>query len=355
MLNRNNRRNNMKRAIIILLLICVATFAQQKGSFIDARDGKKYKTVKIGTQTWMAENLNYEARGSKCGGTNNELTNENTRYCDKYGRLYDWTTAMKACPEGWHLPSKEEWNKLMDYALSSKSCKSNRGYINFIGECLGARGWNDATDAYGFAALPGGYGHYDHVYNNYSDFLEVGNNGIWWSASEVELKHNIGDPSEAYSRNMMYHYGDENWSHSFKDYRMYSVRCIQGVVRKKKGEQKWKYDNGKLAVVMNYEDGVPHGEWKKFFENGELSEVGNYKEGKLHGEQKIFNESGNLHSINNYEDGILHGEQKTFFVGMLNSISNYKDGKPHGEQKTFDINGKLIKTENYIDGVKQKE
>jgi len=113
-----------------------------EGTFTDPRDGKTYKTVKIGNQTWMAENLNYECEGSKF--YDNDPAN-----AEKYGRLYDWATAFKACPSGWHIPSKEEWRTLVDYA----------GGFDISGKELKARsGWrtNSGTDAFGFSALPGG-------------------------------------------------------------------------------------------------------------------------------------------------------------------------------------------------------
>ncbi len=75
---------------------------------VDARDGQSYKTVKIGDQIWMAENLNYATDGSWC--YDNDPAN-----CAVYGRLYKRDVAINASPEGWHLPSGEEWETLADY------------------------------------------------------------------------------------------------------------------------------------------------------------------------------------------------------------------------------------------------
>ena len=154
----------------------VKSSSNSEGYFTDSRDGKKYKTVSIGTQTWMAENLNYNASGSKC-------YDNNPANCQKYGRLYNWNTAMKACPKGWHLPSNEEWYVLCHFAdnncvekeegitLEGTQEEQWRQFFDFAlkeqnmaGKFLkSTSGWNNnqgkpdnGTDAYGFSALPGG-------------------------------------------------------------------------------------------------------------------------------------------------------------------------------------------------------
>jgi uncharacterized protein (TIGR02145 family) len=108
-----------------LLLVCTAVFAQQKGTFTDARDKKKYKTVNIGGFTWFAENLNYDAEGSKCH-------EDKPANCTKYGRRYNWETAKTACPSGWHLPSEVGRSALTTFAgglsIAGKKLKAKSGW-----------------------------------------------------------------------------------------------------------------------------------------------------------------------------------------------------------------------------------
>jgi uncharacterized protein (TIGR02145 family) len=188
----------------LLLLLCTTLFAQQKGTFTDTRDGKVYKTTKIGEQVWMAENLNYEASGSKC--YNNKQAN-----CDKYGRLYNWNTAKKACPNGWHLPSKVEWKILIEAVGSEKTA----------GRYLKATsGWNEngnGEDKFEFAVLPGG-----NVYSS-GNFDEVGDDGYWWSASE-------SDANSAYYLNMFCGSEDARLNDNNKSL-SFSVRCLQNTAK----------------------------------------------------------------------------------------------------------------------------
>lgn len=136
-------------------------------SFEDSRDGKKYKTVKIGEQIWMAQNLDYHGEKDNFG-----ICYENkSENCKKYGRLYDWSEAAEACPEGWFLPREEEWRILMDFV----------GGKNIAGDKLKAKsGWGDSdkgTNEYGFSALPGGLG------NSRNNFTYVNSVASWWSSS----------------------------------------------------------------------------------------------------------------------------------------------------------------------------
>jgi uncharacterized protein (TIGR02145 family) len=151
------------------------------GALVDNRDGKTYKTVKIGNQVWMAENLNYQTDSSWC-------YNNSDSYCEKYGRLYGWDAAMKACPAGWHLPAREEWDSLIFAASGVKNpFVITPTYWDSAGGKLKAKsGWynntytlknGNGTDDYGFSALPGGARIGGYFYN-------VRSFGEWWTATE---------------------------------------------------------------------------------------------------------------------------------------------------------------------------
>lgn len=121
------------------------------GTLTDSRDGQTYRTVKIGEQVWMAENLNYKVENSYC--YNDENSN-----CDKHGRLYTWSAAITACPNGWHLPSKDEYGTLFltvgGERIAGKMLKSTSGWS----------GDGNGTDVYSFAMLPGGVNFSGHDY-----------------------------------------------------------------------------------------------------------------------------------------------------------------------------------------------
>ena len=125
-------------------------------SFKDSRDGQTYKTVVVGTQTWMAQNLNYKTDDSYC-------YDDDDVSCSQYGRLYTWDAAMNACPDGWHLPTDAEWEVLRK-AVDDGSGNS--------GTNLKSGTWGGA-DAIGFSALLVGYrddnGNYDGMHY-YADF-----------------------------------------------------------------------------------------------------------------------------------------------------------------------------------------
>ena len=177
------------------------------GELNDDRDGQTYKTVKIGDQWWMAENLNYEVDSSFC-------YSDSVKYCEKFGRLYKWTAAVGVCPEGWHLPDTTEWNKL----VITVGGKGNAGNL-----FKSQTGWDDydgtsgnGTDAYGFSALPAGFKEY---YDNFVFFLEKGNFAYFWSATEY-------NSFAAYEMDLN-NYGEfVVLYHSNKSYAI-SVRCVQ--------------------------------------------------------------------------------------------------------------------------------
>jgi uncharacterized protein (TIGR02145 family)/uncharacterized repeat protein (TIGR02543 family) len=189
------------------VIVKAVTLTARWDRLVDSRDGKSYKTVTIGGQTWMAENLNYTPLS---GNSWNSTT---------YGRLYDWNAAMNGsgssnanpsgvqgiCPDGWHLPSTAEWSALVDYVGSPAGTK--------LKSTSGWSGDGNGTDAYGFTALAGG------TYIS-GGFQSTGLVGYWWTATE-------GGTSTAYWWRMVNsNVGVESGSGSSKS-NGYSVRCVK--------------------------------------------------------------------------------------------------------------------------------
>ena len=185
---------------VMMAAVCSTSAAEPSfGTFTDTRDGQTYKTVKIGEQTWMAQNLNYQAdSGSWC--YENKADN-----CKKYGRLYYWNTAKTVCPVGWKLPDTADWNKLISTVsgdMAGKKLKSKNGWKEN----------GNGTDDFGFSALPGGYRY------NYGDFYYAGNDGIRWTATERDNRY-------AYYRAVYYGGNDADDGYFYTGFGR-SVRCV---------------------------------------------------------------------------------------------------------------------------------
>lgn len=186
----SNKKTSSSSAKIESSSIAGSIYDASKKLLTDLRDSQSYKTVVIGSQTWMAQNLNYKTANSFC-------YNDSTKYCTKYGRLYTWASAMDsigiwstngkgcgngitcsrtyplrgACPFGWHLPTRDEFRTLFTAVGGQSTAGVKLRSIN---------GWDSdvGTDLYAFSALPAGLKNLD---GNYSG---QGNNVHFWSSTE---------------------------------------------------------------------------------------------------------------------------------------------------------------------------
>ena len=206
------------------------------GTMVDSRDGKKYKTVTIGDQTWMAENLNYadSAKTASLKGKSWCFGNDSLK-CNVAGRLYTWAAAIDSvkfatdadnpqdcgfgktctlpakvqgiCPTGWHLPSYNEWNALFTAAggqsTAATALKSQTGWNNN----------GNGTDAFGFSALPAGNRH------DNGDYYGGGYNTYFWSSTEY-------GSNDAYDMYLNYNNGNAGLGLNYK-YNGFSVRCVK--------------------------------------------------------------------------------------------------------------------------------
>ncbi len=207
-------------SLILLITIPLAScnkiepITDVDGTFTDARDGKEYAYVTIGTQTWMAENLRYNSTDSTGWWCYNAAEGN----CDTYGRLYNWQTAMNACPYGWHLPNDGEWKKLEVAAGMMASDADSLGWRNTgaVGIALKARkGWNsggNGENVVRFSAIPSGI-----FESNVYEF--IGDLASFWSSSYVDETH-------AWGRGLIWHAeGVYRWK--YEKTSGFSIRCVK--------------------------------------------------------------------------------------------------------------------------------
>ncbi len=242
----------------------------------DPRDGHSYRTVQIGDQCWLGENLRYLPSVSptfrrsrlrlRRGQANTSRTSpyyyvygyqgqrvdaaKATANYQHYGVLYNWAAAQQASPPGWHLPTDEEWSQLCDYLMSQFGLFNDWVHVDGVGNALKSRrqidnplggkyntrahprwesirtppperntvavniGEHHGTDLVGFSALPGGR-------FAYGQFTELGFHSFWWSASEYH-------ETRAWYRMVRHEFGDLTRSNFEKSAAM-SVRCLRDV------------------------------------------------------------------------------------------------------------------------------
>ena len=208
------------------------------GEIADERDGQVYKTVKIGDQVWMAENLNFEYKVvDESTGKEKSIGNYcNKDGCLKFGRYYSWAAAMDSagvysesgkgcgygltctpvypvrgvCPEGWHLPDSTEWEALYKAVGSSP----------YAMQAIEFEKWLYATNAYGFSALPAG--NCNSLYGCSSNFENVGSYANFWSSSAP-------GSTDAYYWNMGATYASIEHYYDFRGakYDDFAVRCLK--------------------------------------------------------------------------------------------------------------------------------
>lgn len=160
-------------------------------------DSQKYKTIQIGTQTWMAENMNYKTDDSWC-------YNDESSSCDELGRLYTWEAAQTVCPEGWKLPTVADFEVLNGNHLNKRFLRSVEGWKK-----------DEGLNFWGFNALAAGAYNTDN-----STFFDKTLSAYFWSSAE-----DSNDPNMAVA--LYIAYSDNDDIKAFEKKQAYSVRCVK--------------------------------------------------------------------------------------------------------------------------------
>lgn len=251
--------------------------AGKYGEFLDKRDGQVYKTIQIGDQVWMAQNLNFNALMSSC-------YNDSTEYCEKYGRLYTWMSAMDTarvfttnakgcgnerlcdpalilpaqgvCPEGWHIPSSEELGTLIkavgENRTSRNELQSKEGWCR-VG------GYYGGEDEFGFSAV---------ATTHFSEGCgeDGGRITFFWSSSDVSYEH---------AKTIYIAYNRANRSSDLEPKKnANAVRCVKGYAQK---DTSWK-ENSYAVVPSGTYDCTKYKCVTTEYLNQEFLESGKYGE-----------------------------------------------------------------------------
>jgi uncharacterized protein (TIGR02145 family) len=243
-------KKQMQRIVFTVTILFVLLISCKKKDDVESgvrdQDGNLYETITIGSQEWMAENLKttklndgtdipnvtddseWSALTSSalCWYDNNESTNKNT-----YGALYNWYAASsgKLCPQGWHVPTDQEWTSLENYlAANGYNYDGSTGSNNYAIALASVNGWTPAQEtgavgntdfpekrnSTGFNGLPGGVRD-----ANQHIFGSIGNYGMWWTSTE-------NNSTEAWDRGLSSGYSSLGRANVLKVHG-FSVRCLK--------------------------------------------------------------------------------------------------------------------------------
>jgi uncharacterized protein (TIGR02145 family) len=219
--------------LFILFMLVAAGCKKDESTISQVKDGdgNMYNTVTIGDQEWLAENLKTT---TLIDGTPIELVtedvewqdrttpgycfydNDESTYKDPYGPLYNWFTVNtgKLCPDGWHVPTNDDWATLMDYLGGSNSAG---GKLKETGTTHWSNPNQGATNETGFNAVPGGYRNAFNI----PSFMDIRDYGAWWSSTEDENNY------EYAWYYIMDYFTPDLYNNNYYKKHGFSVRCIK--------------------------------------------------------------------------------------------------------------------------------
>ena len=185
------------------------------GEYLDTRDNQVYRTVQIGSQVWMAQNLNYASIKSRC-------YRDTIERCSIVGRLYIWDDAITACPEGWHLPDSTEYNRLVDYVTKERP---NNSVIEILSSKSNSKVSYIPYDFFGYSVVHGS-GYWGGKSRGYDEGnLYHGYTYFWIASESIQTAY----PAESYARTRVFRAGNTDvfGKATMPKENAYSVRCIK--------------------------------------------------------------------------------------------------------------------------------